>query len=395
MPATITRTVKSSGGDYSSLSAWESGEQGVLTAAWGVAVSSVVGTYTAGETLNFVGSGATGTFRTLASGAMRFEVLTGTPAVSDVITGATSLATSTLDSITYSDGEVRQAECYAFTDTSSPSISGSTTDATRYRRVYAAIGAKAAMPWSTQAYILESASAALTMDEAYSVAEDLQLYGVATSASLRQVISATTATDRLKQTVKGCYVRVSTSGSGLRNGIQTGNRGRLHVINCVVEMLHTNAGNFGYAIDPREGLECAVYNCTAIGPGSTGVGFQTGTGFDGEGLYKNCLASGWATDFAGDMEAASDYNASEDATAPGANARQSQTFTFRAADDWHLAPADAGARGFGIDLSGDAAYPFSDDFDAMGRRAPWDIGADQFAGGIIFDHRPIPHLIGR
>ena len=312
MPATITRTIKSSGGDYSSLSAWESAEQGVLTAAWGVAVSSVVGTYTAGETLNFTGSGATATFRTLVSGAMRFEVLTGTPAVSDVITGATSLATSTLDSITYSDGEIRQAECYGFGETASAFVvAGSTVDATRYRRIYAAAGAEAKMYWDTStAYRFVASAGSNTASEAFLRIERVQ---IATSS---------TTSDRAALTLSGQSARA---------------------VGCVFADLGT-ADNVLLTVQPPAGQAAYAINCVLLGNGSTTLrGYQgagAGAGATSYGynltvvgcitnydtgardkILKNCLSfDAGTTDYGtagGAWTAGTAINASEDGTAPG------------------------------------------------------------------------------
>lgn len=86
-------------------------------------------------------------------------------------------------------------------------------------------------------------------------------------------------------------------------------------------------------------------------------------------------------DFLGTFDSASTDNASSDTTAPGSNPETSQTFTYvdAANDDFHLDASDAGAQSLGADLSSDANWPFSDDFDGDIRSAPWDIGADQIA----------------
>ena len=59
--------------------------------------------------------------------------------------------------------------------------------------------------------------------------------------------------------------------------------------------------------------------------------------------------------------------------------RTSQTFTFvdAANDDFHLQSGDAGAKDFGSDLSG----TFTTDIDGATRSGTWDIGADEFTSG--------------
>lgn len=74
------------------------------------------------------------------------------------------------------------------------------------------------------------------------------------------------------------------------------------------------------------------------------------------------------------------HNASEDGTGDnvGTNSRVNQTFTFvdPVNGDYHLAATDTGAKGFGVNLSADANYAYSDDIDNQNRADPWDIGAD-------------------
>ena len=59
--------------------------------------------------------------------------------------------------------------------------------------------------------------------------------------------------------------------------------------------------------------------------------------------------------------------------------RTSQTFTFvdSANDDFHLQSGDAGAKDFGSDLSG----TFTVDIDGATRSGSWDIGADEYTAG--------------
>ena len=104
------------------------------------------------------------------------------------------------------------------------------------------------------------------------------------------------------------------------------------------------------------------------------MGISSGSGVRAKNLLVDCIT----TDF-GTLHADSNYNASTDATAPGANSRISQTFTYENAVglDYHLDSIDAGAKDFGTDLSGDATYPITLDVDGTTRSGSWDIGADE------------------
>jgi hypothetical protein len=77
----------------------------------------------------------------------------------------------------------------------------------------------------------------------------------------------------------------------------------------------------------------------------------------------------------------SDYNATDgtDATEGGTHSRRSQTFSFVDATnkDFHLAPADTGAKGYGVNLSADSNLAFQNDIDMQERTGLWSIGADE------------------
>ncbi|MBN1888445.1 MAG: hypothetical protein JW850_10660, partial [Thermoflexales bacterium] len=117
---------------------------------------------------------------------------------------------------------------------------------------------------------------------------------------------------------------------------------------------------------------------------------------DGVTVVKNNLTEAPNDDFYGVFYPGSDFNASSDDTAPGFHSRQEQTFAFvnRASDDFHLASTDAGARNHGTDLSSDPLIPITNDIDSDTRSGGWDVGADEATSGtdtvppIRFDGAP-------
>lgn len=134
------------------------------------------------------------------------------------------------------------------------------------------------------------------------------------------------------------------------------------------------------------GFDFVVKNCLAA---SCTVAFQAGWNWPSACNYN-------ATDNASTTTPGGSSNP------PGANSRASQTFTFvdAANGDFHLASTDAGAKDFGTDLSADANLAFSDDIDGQTRSGSWDIGADEYvaaaAGAFPFAAcHPMAHLLVR
>lgn len=91
----------------------------------------------------------------------------------------------------------------------------------------------------------------------------------------------------------------------------------------------------------------------------------------------------------GTWAAGSGYNATDSAslsytvTGGATGDRLSQTFTFEdaGAGDYRLTSGDAGAQGYGVDLSGDATYPVTLDQTGTTRPDPPSIGAYEPTGG--------------
>jgi hypothetical protein len=298
MATTITKTVKASGGDYTSLSAWEAGEQGDLVTA----------------------------------------------------------------------DELRQAECYGFQDTSVCAIDGSTTDATRYLRVFAAAGAEAQLPFDTSgtAYRLTPAAHAITMSDDYTRIERIQVHPTGNNYAI--LVGAPGGR------LVGCNLAGGGGGGGGGFFVNVSlGAGTFTVINCVGR--NTGGGN---AYTFRIGATGTVvfYNCTAYAPANSARGFVQDAGTV---ICTNCLSiTGTGAAFSGTFTD-SDYNASSDTSAPGAASLLSiaDPFVDAATFDFHLG-SGAGPIGAGTDLSG----TFTDDFDGDTRSGSWDIGADEVVSSV-------------
>lgn len=145
---TITKSVGTSSRNYSTLQAWEDDAPVDLTTAEKSAAGTFVGTFTHGEALSFVGSGATGKFlATDGATYVMYGVVSGNPAASDVVTGGSSGAVCTLSSSTPTDvgviwrGEVyNDAEYISTNGNGVVNISGETVSATCYVELTAAVG---------------------------------------------------------------------------------------------------------------------------------------------------------------------------------------------------------------------------------------------------------------
>lgn len=315
MSTLVIKTVKSSGGDYSSLVAWEAGQQ------------------------------------------------------SDFVSGDT----------------IQQADCYGFLDSGAVTIAGSTVDSTHYMRIVAASGAEAQIPWNTStAYRLRGTFCPLTINQSYTRVERIQLETNIDDTNLTGVQIDRAAVDVL---VRGCHIRSAQLGpytfGGTSHGIDGGTDalGNRFLINNFIDWgngFASGASNVvGIQTTSHDVGNTFVYNCTIIGGSATGAkGIHDSYS---KIICKNVLAKGH---LGGDFSSINSGNAtncaSGDSSAVGTGARTSQTFTFvyAAGGDYHLALSDAGAKGFGVDLSADATYPFSTDFDDGARSGTWDIGAD-------------------
>lgn len=91
-----------------------------------------------------------------------------------------------------------------------------------------------------------------------------------------------------------------------------------------------------------------------------------------------------------DNDANNDYNSISENTnhdAIGSHGRYNQTFTFTDAgnDNFALGSADAGAKGFGVDLRADAQVNVTDDANGTARTATFDIGAYGFPAAVGAD----------
>ncbi len=366
---------------YTSLATWEGIYDVNLTTIWKVAITNKSGNFNLDETLAFAPSGATGTYIDDDGSWMIFVVTGGTPAVNDVITGATSLKTATLSSITFSNGVSPVLECYddaaSFNDY--VTIAGATTNAT-YFRIIRPGGTKASgwqgndgTPNNGVSFFSTTDADMFSIGESYTQVQDLIGKITINTTTVRAAFSVTVA----NAAIVGCIATDSNNaGTGASRGFFISNGFIIDSLAHNIEPGSANAsGFFSFAV---AGVTSRIYNSTSQG-GTQGFRF----GNTGTHVMTNCLATGNTTDFVNSPVSGTvtiTYCASGDATADdwgGAGNRISQTFTFvnSGGDDFHLASNDAGALSYGTDLSADGTYPFNDDID-FDIIISWDIGFD-------------------
>ena len=405
MASEFTATVKSSGGDYTSLSGAEAGLQNDLTIAT-IKVLSISAasspTLVAGDAVLGQTSAATGVC--VLVNAARTQILIKTIAVASFQSGEivqkVADATKTVTLSDAGDSPIVGIACYAMADTTAVTFDGWTTSATNYIRIYTPASERHDGKYNTSKYRIEitgGSGAAIQVNEGFFRMEGLQvLRSIATDVDWWCLSTG----DPLD-----AGAALYMNNNIFRASITASSRNRLIIFNGLGSSTHTvyfwnnliydgvDSGYTQTVLELSDRWTFYLYNNT----------FQNcakGVGLDNNsygstlpnGKMKNCLFDTINTPATGTFEAGTDYNATTAASmnytvTGGGNShdRLSQTFTFvnSGADDFHLTSSDAGAKDFGVDLSADANLAFSDDIDSETRSAPWDIGTDELVSSLI------------
>lgn len=307
MPTVRTVTVKSSGGDYTSLSAAEAAEQGDLP--------------TLDRQLNI--------------------------------------------------------ECYSMADTTTATIFGWTTDATRYIAIYAPTAERHSGVWDTNKYRLSinaSASRPLFIVEDYVRVTGLQIENTHTGGYTSVFVSAVAASPNSSVLLDSLIIRsgstvvsAETEGSGVRIAA-----GAVTLRNCIIysaslSCIYTEVGSNTPVV--------TIDNCTIAGSASAyGVNVSGGTV-----TLQNCYSGGNSTDdYNGTMTlttcAHSSATVFTGSTASIAHSTANFTNVTAGSEDYHLiSSASSTLLTGGTDLSG----TFTVDIDGE-TRSDWSIGADEY-----------------
>ena len=268
-------------------------------------------------------------------------------------------------------------------DTTAVTFSGSTTDATRYIRVFAPSGWRHAGVWDAAKSYIEKNSGAgvpyavIQINDNFVKLEYLQVKK-SLNSNFETGIRALHGTGGVV-TIESCIVRgLGTETAQWALGILGPTAANtLNVLNSICyDYAGSNAG--------------CIYLQTTSGStylyNNTMVSAPKGIAAAGTVIAKNNLIRSCATAASGTFAAGTDYNATDNAsmgyTVTGSGNTHDRvgaffTFTDESGDDFSLADADGGAKRYGVDLSGDANLPFSTDITGATRSGTWDIGAHQ------------------
>ena len=182
-------------------------------------------------------------------------------------------------------------------------------------------------------------------------------------------------------------VRLSGGGGTSRHyGINNIGGLNSYVINNIVYGWEYGI-NIGYL---EVAVNICIYNNTFVNCSSSCVVNYSYSGANVR-LYNN-IAQGTSSEgnYVGDPDA-SGSNISSDTTSPNA-AYRSKTVTFVGSGNYHLSSSDTEARSNGTNLYNDSYYAFQDDIDGDDRGGSWDIGADEYVAAASSTRVPFRRM---
>lgn len=309
MATEVIKTIKPSGGDYTSLSAWEAGEQTDLVAA----------------------------------------------------------------------DEIATAECYSMQDTTVLKISGWTTDATRYIRIYTPASERHDGKFNTSKYYLDidfgaGGGTGLYVWEDYVKIDGIQLRVKAATGASCIGASSQTASDNHHEISNSIFTsHPSSTVAVVGMNYNTTNLYTIYIWNCIVYDMTYGSGGAGIALGSGSNMyvyNCTVYNC-----------YRNIRRFTGTVTVKNTASFDGFDDFVGTMTI--DYCASDDGDGTNAVTPSDWSTVFEdyTSGDFHLKSTDTDLIGAGTDDPGSGLY--SDDIDGETRTGTWDIGADEYIAAAV------------
>lgn len=273
------------------------------------------------------------------------------------------------DLVTGAVTEVLECASGVYDDT--VSMAGATTDGRYFRIIRPASGAKHnGLPGSGVRFTATTltSNCVLQINENFSSIQDVVVSTTVSSASTNFGIQTGASCDY--GTVVGCIANaVGNAGAGGANGFgsATGSD-RCRIAKC----LAIGCKTAGFAHNGTS-VNMVMTNNTSTG---SPTGFAKGAGASVIAI-NNLAHNNGTAGYSGTYATGTTNNASAAADAPGSNNRNSQTFKFvnSSSNDFHLSVADAGAKGFGTNLTAGNWYNFNDDVDSA-TVSTWSIGFD-------------------
>jgi len=289
--------------------------------------------------------------------------------------------------------EVLQLECYAGLDSTPVVVSGFTTDATRFLRIFAAAGEGHSGKYDTTKYRVEvSGARAFLIGSATTKhvrLEQLQCRVGVSSGSADGFFVSSLLTAPAEITCRNCISEAvdvtAGGGEGFRSSDTAADDATIvhRFINCVAIgwRAATGSQSFGWNSSAHTLSPEYYYNCAAVG---CDIGFRDRLNI----RIKNCVAIGCQNGFTptSGPHAATNKNASTmDGDARGTNPVHKAVvlLTNPLAGDYRLHVSDTVLKGVGADLSADPEFPFTTDITGVTRTVPWSIGPWEADGAAV------------
>lgn len=302
--------------------------------------------------------------------------------LSAAITGGKDSSHINNTDLTVSD-VVLNIPCYydSGPDTTAVTVSGYTTDATRYIKIYtpnntsteANNSQRHSGVWDTGKYRLEvTDNTSFVIGDDYINVEGLQIKSIAATTNTKGIYATTGSYDlRIGFCIIAGDITTGHTGVGI-NVFQS--TSIPYIFNNIIYDFNTTSsyGLYTQQVATAYLYNNTVYNCT------TGYNLNSRISY----LYNN-IAQSCTDGYYGTSNSTGDYNISNlanDAPSPSYRSNLATTVSFVGAGssppDFHLDSNDTDALGHGVFDPGSGL--FSEDIDGQTRSGTWDIGADEY-----------------